>query len=622
MFKSIESVQKYLTYQALVIWRTKSFWIRAVLCWVIGVALLVNDEQNYDLRLQIRGPRPTKSNVLIVDVSDKAWMDFTLERHNVLRPLKEMANISDGFFWNPDIWRRLLTSILKGNPASVGVTFFFEENLNHTPLPTELLALLEDRRVVWASEPDNTGHLAMPAFATTFQANVGLKTLRSDDDGIVRRFTTPSFNLSHLAIRMAEIANPDLMVSTTESSHTGQLINFVGGVNSFEVVSFQDILTGRFSNENFKNRMILISNLGAPNEQLQTPIGRMSRAIVIANILDNLTVHNFIQRFPNWIYLLMLALLIGGSIWVLLTYPQSVALVILVLSSVIWSAASAWSFDTLHFWVPVVSPLLQMMITYIAFLSYQLAVNESRAWRLEQERKYNFEIEQLKNNFVSMMSHDLKTPIAKIQAICDRLLASRPEGELAHDLKSLRRSSDDLHRYIQSILKVTKIEAKDFTITREVTDINDDIEKVISRLAPLAQELKIALSTDLEPMFSIEADPNLIQEVIHNLVENALKYTPIGGRVKVSSQEKDDNVVVVVEDTGPGIALEDQKEIWGKFTRGRHPNAEIKGTGLGLYLVKYFVELHRGQVFLDSALGQGTKIGFAIPVNVDSPESE
>ena len=92
----------------------------------------------------------------------------------------------------------------------------------------------------------------------------------------------------------------------------------------------------------------------------------------------------------------------------------------------------------------------------------------------------------------------------------------------------------------------------------------------------------------------------------------------------MTSREKDDNVEVVIEDTGPGIAVEEQQEIWGKFNRGRTQTNAVagpSGTGLGLYLVKYFIELHGGRVFLTSQLGHGTAIGFSIPVAADTNES-
>jgi signal transduction histidine kinase len=619
MFQTFRSAKKFLTYHALVIWRTKSFWMRALLCWVIGAALLVNDEHaNYDLRLQIRGPRPATAGVVIVDISEKDWVGLAPDR-NVLRPLKEVMNFTDGFFWHAATWNHLLSRVLEAEPAVVGVTFYFGDNIRLPSLTSEMRATFDDPRIIWGAELDSTGRVVTPVFAGTFNANVGLKTLRADDDGSVRRFATSLIQVPHIAVRMAEIADPSLSTYAASNYQASTLINYIGGASSFTVVNFRDVLEGRIKPELFRNHVVVVGSLSNTTDQVQTPLGRMSRVEVIANTTDNILSRATVQRLPNWIYLMTLALLIGASIWVLLTYPQAVALVIFIMASIVWSSASAWAFDSLHFWVPVLSPLLQIMITYIVFLSYQLALNEQRAWRLVQERKYTYEIEQLKSNFVSMMSHDLKTPIAKIQAICDRLLTAAPQHEFATDLRSLRRSSDDLHRYIQSILQVTRIEAKDFKVTKEVTDINDDIEKVVARLKPLAAEKNIVITTDLEPMFSIEADPHLIQEVIHNLVENAIKYTPALGRVTVSSQEKDDNVVVVVEDTGPGIAPEDQKDIWGKFTRGRQVSADIKGTGLGLYLVKYFIELHGGSVFVESQPARGTRIGFQIPIAEDTP---
>lgn len=513
----------------------------------------------------------------------------------------------------------MLRRVLSAEPAAVGVTFYFGDNIHVGELSSDSRKAFEDPRVIWSGELDAEGRISPPVFAKNYGSNVGLKAVRADDDGTVRRFTTSLVDPHHLAMRVAELAHPDLAPYIKSNFQTTQLINYVGGSPSFEVVSLSDVLEGRVMPELFHNRIVLIGTLSSAYDRLQTPLGRMSRLEVLANIVDNIVEKRVIHRLPNWSYLMMLALLVAGAVWVLTTYPQAVALVFFVLTGVIWSAASVWAFDSAHFWIPVLSPLLQLMITYIVFLSYQLALNEQRAWRLEQERKYHSEIEQLKTNFVSMMSHDLKTPIAKIQAICDRLLSHSPQHEFAQDLKSLRRSSDDLHRYIQSILQVTKIEAKDFKVTKEVTDINENIERVVSRLQPLAHEKQIMIETKLEPMFSIEADTTLIQEVIHNLIENAIKYSSAQGQIVVTSHETDDNVVVVIEDTGPGIALEDQKEIWGKFTRGRQ-SLDIKGTGLGLYLVKYFVELHGGRVFLESSPGKGTKIGFSIPVvDTDMP---
>ncbi len=622
--RRLEELRKFLMYHGFVIWRTKAFWTRALFCWLIGAVLLHNDEtNNFDLRLKIRGPRAAESNIILIDVAERDWSELDPATRNVLRPLKEVVSFTDAYFWNQRAWNTMLTKVLGDDPRAVGVTFFFGENVRSPSLGSIPNSIFYDHRIIWSADLDSAGRILLPLFAADDNANVGLRLLRPDEDGAVRRVFPSNARLAHLATRISELARPELSRWIDGVYRSNMLINYSGGVldSSFRVINARDLIEGRVPTGTFKDKVILIGSLGSSPEQLQTPVGRMSRTEVIANVLDNMIAQKTVRRLDRGVYLILLVLVLTGAVWVLATYPQSVALVVFILAGIVWAALSAWFFDIAHIWIPVLSPLVELTATCIVFLSYQLALNERRTWRLEQEQRYINEIEQLKTNFVSMMSHDLKTPIAKIQAICDRMLASSRDPEIAQDLKSLRRSSDELHRYIQSILQVTKVEAKDFQIQKEVTDINEDIERVVNRLMPLAQEKSISLQVNLEPMFSIEADTTLIQEVIHNLAENAIKYTPSGGSVTITSQEKDDNVIVVVEDTGPGIDPEDQKEIWGKFTRGRN-QMETKGTGLGLYLVKYFIELHGGKVFLESAANKGTRIGFSIPIAEESTDQE
>ncbi len=243
---------------------------------------------------------------------------------------------------------------------------------------------------------------------------------------------------------------------------------------------------------------------------------------------------------------------------------------------------------------------------------------KKKNFRLQQEQKYLHELEQLKNNFVSLISHDLKTPIAKIQAIVDRLMTQHQDDDLNQDLRSLRLYGDELNRYIQSILKLLRVESRDFKIHTEVGDINEVIEEALNSLRPLAREKNISIHTSLEPMFSLEFDTTLIKEVVINLVENAIKYSPGGGQIEVVSHESEDYVHVLVKDTGEGIKPEDMEKVWGKFTRGSDQDLKTKGTGLGLYLVKYFIELHGGKVIMESSLGQGTTVSFTLPLDTEN----
>jgi len=616
-----EQLSKSGWYLSLIVWRTRAFWLRAFLSFAVGALFLLLDEgKNFDWRFSLRGPQPHDSRLVLIEVNE---LDWTLlhrnESENQIRPLKELNTFSEEVFWSPPAWERLLNEVLKNDPLAVGVTFFFGETTGYHQLSTQQIRLFSDPRVIWSADLDAMGRAVVPDFVTAYGAQTALKTLRADDDGVVRRYSTSLVKFPGLPMALARFS-PQVDIDRAQAQwDRPQLINFMGPARTYPTFSLRQVLQSEVVQNQLRGKIILVGSRSNPADQMQTPLGRLSRAEVFANVTDNMIGQKAIKRAPKSIYLAGLIGLVLLSVWILSSYPQAVALIFFLWIGTLLAAGSAWAFDSFYVWVPVLSPLVQLGFTYIIFLSYQLAQNEQRTWRLEQERRYLFEVEELKNNFLSMMSHDLKTPIAKIQGIVDRLLLNS-SNDLTSDLKSLRRSADDLHRYIQSILNVTRVEAKELKVRREVIDINEIIDRVICSIRPLAQEKFIRIDQNLEPMFSIEADPGLIQEVILNLVENAIKYTPDGGHILVSSQEINDSVIVTVEDTGVGIEENDIDRVWGKFNRGTNVHFQIKGTGLGLYLVKYFVELHGGNVFLESRPGAGTKVGFSIPVLHESAD--
>ena len=614
-------------------WRKRSIFARALLCWAIGAILITIDQSSsHDLRYKLRGPRPASldSRIVVIDVNERDWMALDPEVRNILRPLKEVSSAGDSMFWSNTLWERILSRVLADLPLAVGVTFHFGEGVRTGKLGPATRALFQDPRIVWGADLDSAGRALIPVFAATYNRNVAIRSLRVDDDGTLRRYSRSLVQIPHMGTRLAEIAldaekpraqsqgEVRSVESSLDASSRGTLdapveINFLGTAGSFPTVSVRDLLESRVPPEAFHGKIVIIGNRSDVAELYSTPLGRMSRSEAIANITDNQLRQKEPHRMALWISFLLSGLLVAIAVLFILNYPQPVVIFGIVLGALGWLSLSAWLFDSFAFWIPAIGPVVQIAVTYIVFLSHQVSANEARNWRLEQDRKASEELEQLKTNFVSMMSHDLKTPIAKIQAICDRLLSRAAEGELADDLRNLRRSSEDLNRYIRSILQVTKIEAREFAISREPLDVNESIERVIARLRPLAREKQIEIEAKLEPQFSIEADPTLLEEMIHNLVENAVKYTPPGGSVTVSSTEEDQFVVVQVRDTGPGIPKEDHELVWNKFTRGRKAHTSASGSGLGLYLVKYFVELHGGSVFLESAPGEGTGIGFKLP---------
>ncbi|RYZ65608.1 MAG: CHASE2 domain-containing protein, partial [Proteobacteria bacterium] len=371
----------------------------------------------------------------------------------------------------------------------------------------------------------------------------------------------------------------------------------------------------------FKNKIILIGAETSSGPQYLTPLGPLSRSEVLAHVTDTLVGDKWIRLWSFPFYALLFLALTFFAVFLITQYPQSVALVFMLWLALSIAAVSAWIFDTFYLWIPAYSPFILLLATWIIFIGYQANRIERLNFRLQQEQKYLSELEQLKNNFVSLISHDLKTPIAKIQAIVDRLMTQHTSPELQDDLKSLRRSGDELNKYIQSILKVLRVESRDFKVHKEVADINEVLEEAISQLGPLAAEKDIRLQTELEPMFSVEFDTTLIKEVVVNLIENAIKYTPRGGQIEIMSTETEESIYVRVKDNGEGIRPEDMDTVWGKFTRGRDQDLKSKGSGLGLYLVKYFIELHGGKVSLESKLGTGTTVSFTLPLNDDTSDA-
>jgi signal transduction histidine kinase len=267
--------------------------------------------------------------------------------------------------------------------------------------------------------------------------------------------------------------------------------------------------------------------------------------------------------------------------------------------------------------IPFMPFLISTLAAYIIFLWLKYARQENRRWQAEKKAQYLSELDELKSNFISLMSHDLKTPIAKVQALTERL--AREANELKHEhreiLEAISKSNDELTNYIVSILNFQKIESQKPIVNRKSNDINALIEEVVNRLDPLAKDKKIELKMELEPMFSAEFDEILIKQVLNNLIENAIKYNGENTQVLVSSGETDDFLFVSIADNGVGIEESQQTRLFKKFSRLEKGTAErVKGTGLGLYLSKYFIELHGGKIEVESKSGEGTKFTFYLPI--------
>lgn len=598
---------------------SRGLWIRAIICWLVGVVVLfIDDPAQFDRRFALRGWQPIDPEIVLLQFTVSDWREVNGLNPHAPRPMREFLSVSDSFFWNPQTWSFLLNRIIADQPRALAVTLFFSSELFADRPSRKEAPIFSDDRILWAANQDHFGHVMMPFFSNSYGYNAGIAELPLDDDQRVRRFSSPLVQIPHLAYRLGE----DLGVRDLQADlpfGDSKLINFRGPAQTFPTVTLPQVLRGQVPAGFFNRKIVVIGVADSDSHVFQTPLGTMTRAEIYANIIDNMLNHRWIKPVPYTLVLLYLLIVVVLTVWILFQYPQLVAWSALAALSLAMGTLSLFLFDQTYYWLPLFAPMASLFATYIVFVSYQLTLTENLTWRLEQERKNLLELEAMKGNFVSLISHDLKTPIAKIQAICDRLIHGKAKEDggstIAQDaLKSIRRESTELHRYIQSILKISHVESNSLKLQRDATDLNELVEHVRDLLMPLADEKNLSFQLELEPLFSIEVDGALIQEVILNLVENAIKYSPPNSTILIKTEEHGNSVRLTVTDNGPGVAEDELDRIFNKFYRGRDHSLTTKGTGLGLYLVKFFVELHGGSVFADRHLNEGFSIGFKIPL--------
>lgn len=574
-----------------------------------------DENGNYDIRYRLRAAQKSNQEIVLVTLRNSDFSKIYDLKTSSLINTNEMSDLNDSFYWDRVVWQGLISKILEQNPQNIGVTLYIGDNIGEVRLTSQEILAFRDPRVYWATNSSEPEKLSLPLASRHDRSNLGHVDFLKDDDGVTRRILINPANIPHLAERLYRDQN-------IVKRQSLPIINYKG-TNLFQEVSLSDVMNPQFPKLFFKNKIVLIGSEKSINSQLQTPLGLMSRHEFWGQVTENLISNSFIKKYPAWIYALFLLLLTVLAILVITNYPQSVALFFFAWIGTLTAALSAWFFDSFAIWIPIVSPVSLLIFIWVLFIGYQALKIEQAHSKLKQEQNFLAELEQLKNNFVSLISHDLKTPIAKIQAVLDRVLTqTNLEPELHKDLSSLKDYSEELNRYIQSILKVLRVESREFKILKETADINGIIENVVERLKPLAQSKKIQIQTELEPMFLIELDVTLMTEVFLNIIENAIKYTPENGFVKIKSYESETNVYVEIADSGEGIRPEDQEQVWKKFVRGKSQDHKTKGTGLGLYLVKYFIELHGGQINFKSESSKGTTFYVQLPLELNENLTE
>jgi len=274
-------------------------------------------------------------------------------------------------------------------------------------------------------------------------------------------------------------------------------------------------------------------------------------------------------------------------------------------------------------WAYTAYGLIILGIIYTYNRSYQKRLIRKQN-ELEKERLLNEKLnkaDKLKDEFLANTSHELRTPLTGIIGITESLqdgVAGKPSEEMKSNLSLIISSAKRLSSLVNSILDFSKLKTHELELALKPIDLRTVTDVVFQISQPLIKGKPVTLVNDIDPTISlVEADEERIYQIMHNLTGNAIKFTS-EGTIQVSAVEKQDVVQVCVKDTGIGIPEDKIEDIFKSFEQvDASITREHGGTGLGLTITKQLVELHGGNIWIESEIDQGTRVYFSLPKSAD-----
>jgi signal transduction histidine kinase len=236
---------------------------------------------------------------------------------------------------------------------------------------------------------------------------------------------------------------------------------------------------------------------------------------------------------------------------------------------------------------------------------------------LARQNERLLELDKLKDEFISLVSHELRTPLTSIRGYLELLLDdSRLDDEQQGFLGIIDRNSNRLLGLVSDLLMLTQIEAGGLQFDLGPVDLEEVVRESIETATPSAEAGGVELGLTVERLPAIRGHRLRLAQVLDNLISNALKFTPSGGRVDVRLSAADGTAVIEVQDTGLGIAEDEQQQLFERFFRSAQATRNaIPGTGLGLTISKAIVERHGGRIELESSEGVGTTVRVCLPLS-------
>ena len=256
-----------------------------------------------------------------------------------------------------------------------------------------------------------------------------------------------------------------------------------------------------------------------------------------------------------------------------------------------------------------------------AAIALQRAMLDERLLKEEISRRAVEEVSHLKTEFVSLVSHELRTPLTSIEGYVKLMLAGHT-GELnplqSEFLTTVGRNADKLFALVSDLLDISRIESGRLELVLESLEVADIINAEIESLMAQADEKEITISVDIEEGIpKVKADSHRLGQIVSNLLGNAVKYSPNGSAVSITTNQIGKNILVKVIDSGIGIGPEERSQLFQRFYRGKSDVVKATwGTGLGLAITRHLVEIHGGKIWVESEKGHGSTFSFSIPAVV------
>jgi two-component system, OmpR family, phosphate regulon sensor histidine kinase PhoR len=228
------------------------------------------------------------------------------------------------------------------------------------------------------------------------------------------------------------------------------------------------------------------------------------------------------------------------------------------------------------------------------------------------------QVEEMRRDFVANVSHELRTPLSIFRGYLETLLEDprQPPDELVRILEVMERHSDRLNSLVEDVLSLARLEGTESHLEIAQIDLADFLRTIVrdweKRFAAKQLRVDVDIAQDFPPL---HADENRLQEIVYNLLDNAVKYSQPGGEVHVRAQSRGNEIAIEISDAGIGISADDLPHIFERFYRAdKARSRELGGTGLGLSIVKHIAQLHGGNVEAESTIGRGTKIRVWLPL--------